>query len=193
MKIWFQNHRYKTKKQRSDRSGAPTMDLNHLSSPRRVPVPVLVRDGRPVTGNQTSAAHHQYSATPFFDMHYYQSTPNSQLLGFAQNSSNSLPSSHSNFNSMMASNSYSSSLQPSHSLLHSSSQALGFQTDLLDNNTQNVSSLSQNMASSVGNQSIANSLNNLGSNNPFMIPNSFPSLTNPSFVFPNTTFQASQT
>lgn len=44
MKIWFQNHRYKMKKSRSDNKA---FELSSLpSAPRRVPVPVLVRDGK---------------------------------------------------------------------------------------------------------------------------------------------------
>lgn len=54
VKIWFQNHRYKTKKQRTDTNGPTGLgvldSLATLASPRRVPVPVLVRDGRPVMG-----------------------------------------------------------------------------------------------------------------------------------------------
>ncbi|ROT65604.1 putative homeobox protein Nkx-2.2a-like [Penaeus vannamei] len=60
VKIWFQNHRYKTKKQRTDRS----VELGPLTSPRRVPVPVLVRDGKPVP------VHHppppQFNTTPSY-------------------------------------------------------------------------------------------------------------------------------
>nr|ABK41266.1 ventral nervous system defective 1 [Acropora millepora] len=45
VKIWFQNHRYKYKKQSFEKGvlsdGAP------LFAPRTVPVPVLVRDGQP--------------------------------------------------------------------------------------------------------------------------------------------------
>jgi homeobox protein Nkx-2.2 len=45
VKIWFQNHRYKTKRARQEKGG---MDVsNTLPSPRRVAVPVLVRDGKP--------------------------------------------------------------------------------------------------------------------------------------------------
>ncbi len=43
VKIWFQNHRYKLKKARQERG----LDLTPLPAPRRVAVPVLVRDGKP--------------------------------------------------------------------------------------------------------------------------------------------------
>lgn len=43
VKIWFQNHRYKLKRARQEKG----LDLHPLPSPRRVAVPVLVRDGKP--------------------------------------------------------------------------------------------------------------------------------------------------
>ncbi len=43
VKIWFQNHRYKLKKARQEKG----LDLPPLPAPRRVAVPVLVRDGKP--------------------------------------------------------------------------------------------------------------------------------------------------
>ncbi|CAG5127051.1 unnamed protein product [Candidula unifasciata] len=44
VKIWFQNHRYKLKRSRQEKGLG---DLNPLPSPRRVAVPVLVKDGIP--------------------------------------------------------------------------------------------------------------------------------------------------
>ncbi|EDS40457.1 homeobox protein XENK-2 [Culex quinquefasciatus] len=52
VKIWFQNHRYKTKRAAHEKG---SMDVGShqgggLPSPRRVAVPVLVRDGKPCLG-----------------------------------------------------------------------------------------------------------------------------------------------
>ncbi|NWV11245.1 NKX26 protein, partial [Ptilonorhynchus violaceus] len=47
VKIWFQNRRYKSKRQRQDKSLALALPA---PPPRRVAVPVLVRDGRPCPG-----------------------------------------------------------------------------------------------------------------------------------------------
>ncbi|XP_069687258.1 homeobox protein Nkx-2.5-like [Periplaneta americana] len=56
VKIWFQNHRYKTKRAQQEK-GLHDPHGSHggagvttLPSPRRVAVPVLVRDGKPCTG-----------------------------------------------------------------------------------------------------------------------------------------------
>lgn len=46
VKIWFQNHRYKTKRAQHEK-GMHDQQNNPLPSPRRVAVPVLVRDGKP--------------------------------------------------------------------------------------------------------------------------------------------------
>ncbi|KAM6954440.1 NK2 transcription factor related 7 [Aplochiton taeniatus] len=43
VKIWFQNRRYKCKRQRQDKS----LEMAGYPPPRRVAVPVLVRDGKP--------------------------------------------------------------------------------------------------------------------------------------------------
>uniref|UniRef100_A0A8C4RPH7 NK2 homeobox 4b n=1 Tax=Erpetoichthys calabaricus TaxID=27687 RepID=A0A8C4RPH7_ERPCA len=51
VKIWFQNHRYKMKRQAKDKATQQLQHENSLcqqqQSPRRVAVPVLVKDGKP--------------------------------------------------------------------------------------------------------------------------------------------------
>ncbi|KAG5892386.1 hypothetical protein JTB14_035999 [Gonioctena quinquepunctata] len=52
VKIWFQNHRYKTKRAQHEK-GMHDQQNNPMPSPRRVAVPVLVRDGKPcLSGGQ---------------------------------------------------------------------------------------------------------------------------------------------
>lgn len=75
VKIWFQNHRYKTKRAVQEK-GAHELGVGSLTSPRRVAVPVLVKDGRPCMGKPElglsmpmslppyqSGLHHQPSVT----------------------------------------------------------------------------------------------------------------------------------
>uniref|UniRef100_A0A4W5JPI1 NK2 homeobox 3 n=1 Tax=Hucho hucho TaxID=62062 RepID=A0A4W5JPI1_9TELE len=53
VKIWFQNRRYKCKRQRQDKTLEMAGHPHHLPPPRRVAVPVLVRDGKPcLAGSQ---------------------------------------------------------------------------------------------------------------------------------------------
>ncbi|XP_056301417.1 NK2 homeobox 2b [Danio aesculapii] len=62
VKIWFQNHRYKVKRARAEKGLDP-----YLLSPRRVSIPVLVRDGRPchLLGPQDISASILPATAPF--------------------------------------------------------------------------------------------------------------------------------
>lgn len=57
VKIWFQNHRYKLKKARQEKG---ITDIPSLPTPRRVHVPILVREGRPTV---PSMSYDAYSAS----------------------------------------------------------------------------------------------------------------------------------
>ncbi|XP_062375591.1 homeobox protein Nkx-2.3 isoform X2 [Sardina pilchardus] len=68
VKIWFQNRRYKCKRQRQDK----TLEMagghhHHAGPPRRVAVPVLVRDGKPcLAGSQNyNATYAAVGASPY--------------------------------------------------------------------------------------------------------------------------------
>ncbi|XP_065212081.1 homeobox protein Nkx-2.1 [Planococcus citri] len=55
VKIWFQNHRYKCKRQAKEKAMAEQNAQNQSqSSPRRVAVPVLVKDGKPCSNSSDS-------------------------------------------------------------------------------------------------------------------------------------------
>ncbi|XP_030070943.1 homeobox protein Nkx-2.1 [Microcaecilia unicolor] len=72
VKIWFQNHRYKMKRQAKDKAAQQQMQQDNNScqqqqSPRRVAVPVLVKDGKPCqagsnTPTATLQSHQQQAA-----------------------------------------------------------------------------------------------------------------------------------
>ncbi|XP_029988720.1 homeobox protein Nkx-2.3-like [Sphaeramia orbicularis] len=65
VKIWFQNRRYKCKRQRQDKS-LEAAGQHHPPPPRRVAVPVLVRDGKPCLGGaQSYGAPAAYGSNPY--------------------------------------------------------------------------------------------------------------------------------
>ncbi|KAM7361542.1 scarecrow isoform 2-T3 [Cochliomyia hominivorax] len=60
VKIWFQNHRYKCKRQAKEKAMAEQNQQNQsASSPRRVAVPVLVKDGKPCSAGNATQTHSQ--------------------------------------------------------------------------------------------------------------------------------------
>ncbi|XP_067909191.1 homeobox protein Nkx-2.3 [Heterodontus francisci] len=98
VKIWFQNRRYKCKRQRQDKS-LEMAGHHHPPPPRRVAVPVLVRDGKPcIAGSQSynspysvganayayngyPASYGSYGGTPAYNANYsctYTSIPSLQ-------------------------------------------------------------------------------------------------------------------
>lgn len=66
VKIWFQNRRYKCKRQRQDKSLEIVGQHHHPPPPRRVAVPVLVRDGKPcLSGSQNYNASYAVGSNPY--------------------------------------------------------------------------------------------------------------------------------
>ncbi|XP_053944747.1 homeobox protein Nkx-2.6 [Cuculus canorus] len=79
VKIWFQNRRYKCKRQRQDKSLEMAV---HPLPPRRVAVPVLVRDGKPCLGrSQPYPTPYGITASPYAYSSYYSAYSSSPYGG----------------------------------------------------------------------------------------------------------------
>ncbi|XP_014070101.1 homeobox protein Nkx-2.5 [Salmo salar] len=83
VKIWFQNRRYKCKRQRQDKTLEMAGHPHHPPPPRRVAVPVLVRDGKPcLAGSQNyntsytvgAASPYSYNGYPAYNNPVYTNT-----------------------------------------------------------------------------------------------------------------------
>lgn len=137
MKIWFQNHRYKMKKSRSDNKAFEMS--SSLAAPRRVPVPVLVRDGK-----RCPSPSSLYTQAP-----EYAATINHHPTAFTSTSHNV----HSSLMSAAAAHSYSYPPTAAHAYNHYAaggdpSTAVSVSDSYLTNSNL-AAGMSPNMASSM--------------------------------------------
>uniref|UniRef100_A0A182QNH9 Homeobox domain-containing protein n=1 Tax=Anopheles farauti TaxID=69004 RepID=A0A182QNH9_9DIPT len=69
VKIWFQNHRYKTKRALSEKSTNYGAAAIGTSPPKKINPPVLVRDGKPCQDVLQQHPHHQQQQQPSQQIH----------------------------------------------------------------------------------------------------------------------------
>ena len=122
IKIWFQNHRYKLKRARQEKG---TMSNGYdafsgLSSPRRVVVPVLVRDGKPCQSSMTSPSSRSYPM-PGVHENYQNSSCNGRIGSYSEDTVTPASSLASHFGANGLGMTFSSSSPPQISL-HPQSQ-----------------------------------------------------------------------
>uniref|UniRef100_A0A8C4H8K3 Homeobox domain-containing protein n=1 Tax=Dicentrarchus labrax TaxID=13489 RepID=A0A8C4H8K3_DICLA len=97
VKIWFQNRRYKCKRQRQDKS----LELaGYPPAPRRVAVPVLVRDGKLCSSSSHSAPYNVtlghynpvfgYGNGSVYGCSYHSVSPSASMSNYHVNSEGSL-------------------------------------------------------------------------------------------------------
>ncbi|XP_028983445.1 homeobox protein Nkx-2.5-like [Betta splendens] len=111
VKIWFQNRRYKCKRQRQDKTLEMAGHHHHHQQqqppPRRVAVPVLVRDGRPcLTGSQSYSAPYTVGApNPYsyngYPSYSYNGSVYTNTYSCTYSSLSALPPSNSSANAFM--------------------------------------------------------------------------------------------
>jgi len=77
VKVWFQNHRYKSKRTTKDTDKVDTQS-SRQQSPKRVVVPVLVKDGKPCSGTNAANSHQSIKSEYNNDLKQSQSN---QMLG----------------------------------------------------------------------------------------------------------------